>query len=74
MFFIDKKKDFSDRVPYYPYSLYFLPLILAIVIGLFYLLFKNITMGRLQNISEQLKNIEYKLLKKEKEVKEEKEQ
>lgn len=63
------KKDIKEKIPYYPHTLYITPIILAALVALLYFLFKNITMGKLQNIMEQLKNIERKLLKKESEVK-----
>lgn len=62
--------EFKSKIPYYPYSLIIIPVIIGIVSFLLFFIFKDATLEKLQSIKNQLSNLEKRLGRKEKELSE----
>jgi len=62
--------SFKDKIPYYPYSLIIIPIIIGVVSFLLFFIFKDATIEKLQSIKNQLAGLEKKLGRKEKELSE----
>ncbi len=60
----------KEKIPYYPYSLIIIPVIIGIVSFLLFFIFKDATIEKLQSIKNQLAGLEKKLGRKEKELSE----
>lgn len=62
--------ELKSKIPYYPYSLIIIPVIIGIVSFLLFFIFKDATLEKLQSIKNQLSNLEKRLGRKEKELSE----
>jgi len=61
------QKKLKENIPYYPHSLYVVPILLTVVIFLLIFVIKKLSMDHFQGVIDRLRNLERRLHSKDRE-------